>query len=73
MASRLIDGVPPRYPAREELEAKEASRRLKAVIGDIFDEAERIITARDESKCRRAGTAAPGPRGSRPRENSRRD
>ncbi len=55
MAPRLIDGVPPRYPVREELGAEEASRRLKAVIGKFFDRAERIVIAREKFKRRRAG------------------
>ena len=54
MASRLVDGVPPRYPAREELEAEEASRQLEAIIGEFFDEAERVISAREESERGRA-------------------
>ena len=52
MSRRPIDGVPPRYPASEELDAGEASQRLRLVIRDFFDYAERIITAREEFKRR---------------------
>ncbi len=52
MASRLIDGVPPRYPARDELTAEKAAANLKESITDILDQAEIIITAREEVERR---------------------
>ena len=52
MSRRLIGGVPPRYPASKELDAGEASHRLRVVIRGFFDDAERIITAREEFKRR---------------------
>lgn len=47
MASRLIDGVPPRYPAREERSAEDASHELREVIVDFIDQSERIVAARE--------------------------
>ena len=52
MASRLIDGVPPRYPARDELTAAEAAAKLKDSITDLLVQAELIITAREEVERR---------------------
>ena len=52
MASRLIDGVPPRYPARDELTAAEAAAKLKDSITDFLVQAELIISAREEVERR---------------------
>ena len=47
MSPRLIDGVLPRYPARNELAAADAAAQLRDSIAGFLDEAQLIITARE--------------------------